>query len=122
MPMISRHPVMHVGIGNLAQIRQNPLNNRARVDEAQVSELVERYGLQRLPFNVLIDRDNLVLSGYAGIIPTERLRLDKIVTTRAAPELSIKAKQAYLIDDGYSEIAVSIGPQSGSKHRAKLIN
>jgi hypothetical protein len=79
-------------------------------------EAVERYRTLHLPFNTLIDENNLVLRGYAGFKATERLGLDKIVTTKCEPPLTLKQKQAYLIEDGHREVATLIGMLTGSKN------
>jgi hypothetical protein len=59
----------------------------------------------------LIDRNKLVLSGYAAIIASERLGLERVNATIAVPELTVAEKQAYLINDGYPEVALLIEPQ-----------
>jgi len=104
-----------MGITTLTKLQENQLNARTH-NEAEIEEAVERYRTLHLPFNVLIDEKNLVLTGYAGLKATERLGLDKIATTKREPPLTLKQKQAYLIEDGHREVAILIGKLTGSKN------
>jgi hypothetical protein len=104
-----------MGITTLIKLQENQLNVRTH-NEAEIEEAVERYRTLYLPFSMLMDENNLVLTGYAGFKATERLGLNKIVTTRREPPLTLKQKQAYLIEDGHRHVATLIGMLTGSKN------
>jgi hypothetical protein len=111
---LAKRPTFIMGITTLIKLQENQLNARTH-NEAEIEEAVERYRTLNLPFNMLIDENNLVLTGYAGFKATERLGLNRIVTTRCEPPLTLKQKQAYLIEDGHRHVATLIGILTGSK-------
>jgi hypothetical protein len=104
----AKRPTFFVGITTLIKLQENQLNARTH-NEAEIEEAVDRYRTLHLPFNVLIDENNLVLTGYAGFKASERLGLSKIVTTKREPRLTLKQKQACLIEDGHRKVAILIG-------------
>src|SRR5256885_487287 len=114
---LPKRPTFIMGITTLTKLQKNQVNARTHND-AEIEEAVEYYRTSYLPFNMLIDENDLVLTGYAGLKATKRLELDKIVTTKCEPPLTLKQKQAYLIEDGNREVATLIGMLTGSKKLA----
>ncbi len=112
---LPKRPTFIMGMTTLTKLQENQLNARTH-NEAEIEEAVERYRTSNLPLGVFIDENDLVLMGYAGFKATERLGLNKIVTKRREPPLTLKQKQAYLIEDGHRHVADLIGMLTGSKN------
>ncbi len=115
MKRVAKRPAFIVGITTLTKLQENRLNTRTH-DQAEIEQAIEHYHAVKLPFNVFIDENGLVLSGYAGFKATERLGLNKIAITRSEPPPTIKQKQSYLIQDGHRQVATLIGLPSRSKN------
>ena len=112
---MAKPPIFIVGVTTLTKLRENQLNTRTH-NEAEIEEAMECYQIVKLPFNMLIDENDLVLTGYAGFKASERLGLNKVSATRREPPLTLKQKQDYLNEDGHRHVATLIGRPTGSKN------
>lgn len=117
MARTKRKPPRHmrVGVLDLATIATNPLNVRIHVAADEVNNAIERYQTLGLPPHVVVDENNLVLSGYAGVKAAIKLNLDRVIISQSIPPFSDAEKRAYLIEDGHSLIAGMIGKKSARR-------
>ena len=106
-----------LGVTDLAALMKNPLNTRTH-DADEVAKAIENVS-QRcqafgFPPHIVVDEDNLVLTGYATVKAAEQLGLKQFVVSSAAPPLTDALKRALLIEDGHPLVAEMIGKPVGA--------
>ena len=96
-----------LGVRTIAALMMNPLNARNH-NSAEVERLIEHHETFELPFHIMVDENNVILTGYDKFVAAQRLGLESLVSSTSSVPMSLSDKKRHLTGDGHAAVAKMI--------------